>query len=78
MIKYLILGFILGGAVMIVIYETFLEKKEKVISLFLAPKIEALIEESSMRIAEKQKNEKRKLTEQEKNKIFDECYNEKI
>jgi predicted nucleotide-binding protein (sugar kinase/HSP70/actin superfamily) len=72
---YLVLGIILGGAFMVVAYETYYEKKEEKIGSLLAPKLEKLIETSSMKIARKQKKLKRNLTEDEKNKILDECYN---
>ena len=36
--------------------------------------MEIIIEISSMKIARKQKELKRELTENEKNKILDECY----
>ena len=35
-----------------------------------------LLEESSKRIGERQKELNRKLTEEEKDKILDDCYNE--
>lgn len=70
-----ILGIIFGGAVVTVIYETYFEKKEKKVGELLAPKVEALIEVSSMEILKKQKNLERKLTETEKNSILDDCYN---
>ena len=75
-IKYLFLGIILGGAIVVYLYESFLERKEKVIARFFAPKIENLIEESSSRIARRQKELNRELTDDEKNKICDDCYSE--
>lgn len=69
-------GILLGGAMVVVFYETYYESKEKNISKILAPKLESLIEKSSMKIAIKQKNLNRELTVEEKNKILDECYNE--
>lgn len=71
-----ILGIIFGGAVVIVIYESYYERKEKQVESLLAPKVEELIEVSSMKIAKKQRELKRKLTKDEKNKILDQCYNE--
>ncbi len=68
------LEFILGGAIVVFIYETYFEWKEKRISKILAPKLEKLIEKSSMKIAIKQKDLNRELTIEEKNKILDECY----
>lgn len=73
---YIILGIIFGGATVAVIYETYYEKKEKQVESLLAPKVEKLIEVSSMKISKKQKDLKRNLTGDEKNKILDECYNE--
>lgn len=69
-------GILLGGAIAVMFYETYYERKEKNISKILAPKLEMLIEKSSMRIAIKQKNLNRELTVEEKDKILDECYNE--
>ncbi len=69
-----ILAIIFAAAVTIVIYETYYEKKEKKVSRLLAPKIELLIEMSSREISMKEKELKRELTANEKNKILDECY----
>lgn len=71
----IILAFIFAVAVTIVIYETYYEKKEKKIERLLASKVEVLIEMSSKKIFEKQTELNRELTEVEKNKILDECYN---
>ena len=73
---YYILAFILGGAVVTYLYETYHDLKDKKIGTILAPKCETLIEMSSKKIFMKQKELKRFLTEEEKNKILDDCYNE--
>lgn len=72
----IILAIIFGGAVVIFIYETYYERKEKNIHKLLAPKIEDLIEMSSMKISNKQRILNRELTAEEKNKILDECYSQ--
>ncbi len=69
-------GILLGGAMAVVLYETYYERKEKNVSKILAPKLEKLIEKSSMKIAIRQKKLNRELTMEEKDKILDECYNE--
>lgn len=69
-----ILAIIFGGAVVTYIYEKSREIQEKKVEKLLSPKAEELIEISSMRIAERQKDLNRELTEVEKNVIFDECY----
>lgn len=71
---YIILAIIFGGAVVTFIYETYREYKEKEIVRLLAPKIESLIDISSQRISKQQRKLKRPLTDEEKNKIADECY----
>lgn len=71
----IILAIVFAVAVTIVAYETYYEKKEKKVGELLAPKVELLIEMSSKEIFKKQKDLKRTLTESEKNKILDECYN---
>ena len=55
----IIIAIIFGIALAIVFYETYYEKKELKIQKLLAPKAEALIEISSMKIARKQKELKR-------------------
>ena len=70
----IILAIIFGGAVVTFIYETYYEKKDKKVGELLAPKAEELIEVSSRRIFERQKELKRNLTAKEKNEILDECY----
>lgn len=69
-----ILAIIFGGAVVTYIYERKRELKAEKVQKLLAPKAEELIEISSMRIAERQKDLDRELTEVEKDLIFDECY----
>lgn len=71
----IILAIIFGGAVVTFIYETYYEKKDKKVGELLAPKAEELIEVSSKKIFEKQKELNRGLTAKEKNEILDECYN---
>lgn len=73
---YIILAFILGVAVTIFIYETYFEKKGIKVEDLLSTKLAILLEESSKRIGERQKELNRKLTEEEKDKILDDCYNE--
>lgn len=73
--EYIILAIIFAVGVTIVAYETYYEKKEKKVGELLAPKVELLIEMSSKRISEKQNELNRVLTDNEKNKIVDECYN---
>lgn len=70
----IILAIIFGASVAIVCYENYYEKKERDIQRLLAPKVEKLIEISSMKIAKKQHYLKRELTEKEKNEILDACY----
>ena len=73
---YIFLAFILGVAVTIFIYETYFEKKGIKVEDLLSTKLAILLEESSKRIGERQKELNRKLTEEEKDKILDDCYNE--
>lgn len=73
---YFVLGIILGGAIIILVYENYYDKKDEKISKLLAPKLQTLIEISSLKIDKKRKSLKRELTEEEKNKILDECYSE--
>ena len=72
----MILGMILGGAIVTLIYENYNDKNEAKVRILLAPKIKKLIEVSSMKIAMKQERLNRLLTEEEKNQISDECYEE--
>ena len=73
---YIILAFILGVAVTIFIYETYFEKKGIKVEDLLSTKLAILLEESSKRIGVRQKELNRKLTEEEKDRILDDCYNE--
>ena len=73
---YIILAFILGVAVTIFVYEIYFEKKGLKVEDLLSTKLAILLEESSKRISERQKELNRKLTEEEKDKILDDCYNE--
>ena len=73
---YIILAFILGVAVTIFVYETYFEKKGLKVEDLLSTKLAVLLEESSKKIGERQKELNRKLTEEEKDKILDDCYNE--
>lgn len=73
---YIFLAFILGVAVTIFIYETYFEKKGLKVEDLLSTKLAILLEESSKRIGERQKELNRKLTEEEKDRILDDCYNE--
>lgn len=73
---YIILAFILGIAVTIFVYETYFEKKGLKVEDLLSTKLAVLLEESSKTIGERQKELNRKLTEEEKDKILDDCYNE--
>lgn len=73
---YIILAFILGVAVTIFVYETYFEKKGLKVDDLLSTKLAILLEESSKKIGERQKELNRKLTEEEKDKILDDCYNE--
>ena len=74
----IILAIIFGGAFVTVLYESYYERKERKLGDLLAPKLQDLIEISSLKILKKQKEMKRVLTEDEKNKILDECYNYEI
>ena len=73
---YFVLGIILGGAIITLVYESYYDKKDEKISKLLAPKLQALIEMSSLKIDKKRKKLKRELTEEEKNEILDDCYSE--
>lgn len=74
MIKFVVLGFIFGVALTIGIYETIADKKGYKIEKLLSNKMALLLQESSIRIGERQKILKRELSEDEKDKILDECY----
>lgn len=73
MYKYLI-GAILGILMSLYFYLYISEKKERKINNLLSRKIERLLENTTLEISKKQKKIKRLLTEEEKNKILDECY----
>ena len=70
----IILTIIFSVSVTIFCYETYYEKKEKKIGRLLAPKVEELIEKSSLEISRREKRLNRELTDAEKNMIVDECY----
>ena len=70
----IILTIIFSVSVTIFCYETYYEKKEKKIGRLLAPKVEELMEKSSLEISRREKRLNRELTDAEKNKIVDECY----
>lgn len=72
--KYFILGAIFAGAVSLFIYLKSEEKRDARISRLTSNKLEKLLEQTTMRIGEKQNELNRGLTEEEKNKILDECY----
>ncbi len=72
--KYFILGAIFAGAVALFIYLKSEEKRDARISRLTSNKLEKLLEQTTMRIGEKQNELNRILTEEEKNKILDECY----
>lgn len=72
----IIIAVILAVSITIWAYETYYEKQEKKVNRLLAPKIEYLIQESSRKIAIREKELNRELTNSEKDKILDECYQE--
>ncbi len=72
----IIIAVILAVSITIWAYETYYEKQEKKVNRVLAPKIEFLIQESSRKIAIREKELNRELTNSEKDKILDECYQE--
>ena len=72
----IIIAIIFAVSITIWAYETYYEKKEKKVNRLLAPKIEYLIQESSRKIAIREKELNRELTNSEKDKILDECYQE--
>lgn len=74
MINSIILAFVFGIALTIGIYETRTVMKGEEIQKSLSKKMSLLLQESSMRICERQKLLKRELTEDEKDKILDDCY----
>ena len=72
----IIIAVILAVSITIWAYETYYEKQEKKVNRVLEPKIEYLIQESSRKIAIREKELNRELTDSEKDKILDECYQE--
>ena len=72
----IIIAIIFPVSITIWAYETYYEKQEKKVNRLLAPKIEYLIQESSRKIAIREKELNRELTNSEKDKILDECYQE--
>jgi len=72
--KYFILGVVFAGAVALYIYLKSEEKREARISKLTSKRLEMLLEQTTMRISEKQNELNRLLTEEEKNVILDECY----
>lgn len=72
--KYFILGVIFAGAVALFIYIKSEEKRDARISKLTSIRLERLLEQTTMRIGEKQNELNRRLTEEEKNRILDECY----
>lgn len=72
--KYFILGAIFAGAVALYIYIKSEEKREARISKLTSKRLEMLLEQTTMRIGERQNELNRLLTEEEKNLILDECY----
>ena len=73
---YAMAFFVLGIATAICGYITYTDYRGKNIERLLPNKLAVLLEECSMRIGEKEKQLNRELTEDEKNTILDECYNE--
>ena len=73
--KYFILGAIFSGAVALYVYLRNEEKKGERINKLTSKRLERLLEQTTMRIGERQNELNRNLTEEEKNVILDECYN---
>ena len=72
--KYFILGAIFAGAVALYAYLRSEEKKGERINKLTSKRLERLLEQTTMRIGERQNELNRTLTEEEKNVILDECY----
>lgn len=72
--KYFIFGVIFAGAVALFIYLKSEEKRDERISKLTSKRLERLLEQTTMRIGERQRELNRALTEEEKNVILDECY----
>lgn len=73
-ILYFMGGVIAGILAALYFYLTIAERKEKKLNDLLSKKLEDLLENTTVKISERQKELKRVLTEDEKNKILDECY----
>lgn len=69
-------GLILGGAIVFLFYQIYYKMKSNKIRLIFAPKLEELIERSTLKTGIRRKELKRELTDAEKNIIVDECYRE--
>lgn len=72
--KYFIFGVVFAGTVALYLYFKSEEKKYEKINNLTSKRLEKLLEQTSMRIGERQKELNRNLTEEEKNVILDECY----
>lgn len=72
--KYFIFGVIFAGAVALYIYLKSEEKRDERISKLTSKRLERLLEQTTMRIGERQRELNRTLTEEEKNVILEECY----
>lgn len=72
--KYFIFGVVFAGTVALYLYFKSEEKKYEKINDLTSKRLERLLEQTSMRIGERQKELNRNLTEEEKNVILDECY----
>ncbi len=68
------LAMIFGAALTAWSYETYNERKGKMIDKLLAPKLKKLTEESSLKISKKSKQLQRELTDEEKDEILRESY----
>jgi len=72
--KYFIFGVIFAGAVGLYIFLKSEEKRDERISKLTSKRLERLLEQTTMRIGERQRELNRTLTEEEKNVILEECY----
>lgn len=72
--KYFIFGVVFAGTVALYLYFKSEEKKYEKINNLTSKRLERLLEQTSMRIGERQKELNINLTEEEKNVILDECY----
>lgn len=73
MSKYLI-GAVLGILISLYIHLVISDSKERKINNLVPRKMEELLEKTTWEISKRQKKLNRMLTEEEKNKILDECY----